>query len=683
MVLALFGFGWLWAIFSSFFFWLDSTILGFISYLYDLLMKICSTSVLSQADIHEFANRIQMLLGIFMLFKVSFSLIMYVVNPDDFSDKSKGIGKLAQNTVISLVMLAVVPYIFNMAYKLQAMVLEDNTLAKLILGEGDEKDYISTGGDLMAYQVMIPFFQPDTSISELESCTTLYDESGFNDKCYKGLTNLEKRIDNSSDNGKASKVVIENYKNGVEKHSLGLTFRLNAINLSYEIGDDEEDVYVFNYMWPLTTVVGVVVCLLLINFCIDIAVRSIKLSFLQLISPIPIIAYMDPKSGKDGIFNKWVKMCSSTYLSLFVRLIALYFGLYIIGKVGNLYDNITGAVINDNLVKLFIIIGVLFFIKQLPKILESLGIKLDGDGKFTLNPLRKMENGMVGGNHMKKFNDAVGKLPMAPVRGVGTLGKKGIASIDSMKNGRGFRAGWTSQHGKLYDAYRKKKDELMPYDAEVHKNKIQGRNDFDKSHKDWARGRDLWKKVDGDLEAFNGENLENYKKVYKHQAFAESAMKVDKAKRAWEDAIKDYENAPDADKGEKRLKMEKMQKAYDGAKADHDIMRNRYTEDAKNEDALSRTKNSKDENNVSHDATSIHRHRTYEFSSSNPTPTSASTSQPESSVNPTPNGDGTYTSPGGVILPGSSGTSTSNNNNNRNNNRNNNNSSFSNINDNR
>ena len=31
------------------------------------------------------------------------------------------------------------------------------------------------------------------------------------------------------------------------------------------------------------------------------------------------------------------------------------------------------------------------FAKQLPKILEGLGIKLDGDGKFTLNPLRKME----------------------------------------------------------------------------------------------------------------------------------------------------------------------------------------------------------------------------------------------------------------------------------------------------
>ena len=105
---------WVIKLFKHFFFTLDSVLFNFIPTIYNLLISISRTTILSQATIHAFADRIQMLLGIFMLFKVSFSLIMYVVNPDDFSDKSKGIGKLAQNTVISLVMLAVVPYIFNL-----------------------------------------------------------------------------------------------------------------------------------------------------------------------------------------------------------------------------------------------------------------------------------------------------------------------------------------------------------------------------------------------------------------------------------------------------------------------------------------------------------------------------------------------------------------------------------------
>ena len=64
-----------------------------------------------------------------MLFKLSFSLITYVVNPDDFSDKSKGFGKLIQNAVISLAMLVLVPYAFQMAFNLQAKILDDNLLA--------------------------------------------------------------------------------------------------------------------------------------------------------------------------------------------------------------------------------------------------------------------------------------------------------------------------------------------------------------------------------------------------------------------------------------------------------------------------------------------------------------------------------------------------------------------------
>ena len=90
------------------------------------------------------------------------------------------------------------------------------------------------------------------------------------------------------------------------------------------------------YKYIFSTVVGVVVILLLITFCMDIAVRSIKLAFLQLVAPIPIISYVDPKSGKDGMFKKWYEMCFKTYISLFIRLIALYFAVYIISRVADM-----------------------------------------------------------------------------------------------------------------------------------------------------------------------------------------------------------------------------------------------------------------------------------------------------------------------------------------------------------
>ena len=80
-------------ILRRFFIGLDSVLFNFISTLYDLLMEISRTTILSQGEIARLAQRIELLLGIFMLFKLSFSLITYIVNPDDFSDKQKGFGK--------------------------------------------------------------------------------------------------------------------------------------------------------------------------------------------------------------------------------------------------------------------------------------------------------------------------------------------------------------------------------------------------------------------------------------------------------------------------------------------------------------------------------------------------------------------------------------------------------------
>ena len=611
---------WFKKILVRFFISLDSILFNFIGTLYDLLISISRTSILTQGDIAAFAARIELLLGIFMLFKLSFSLITYIVNPDDFSDSGKGFGKLVQNSVITLIMLILVPYAFQMAFNLQAKILDDNILAKLLLGDrlmADEDGAVNnetimdTAGNRMAFQVMLPFFTPRYSVSELSDCIVLYDSDGnFSESCYDALSSI---WDND--------VFLDNYTIGIENKSLGLTFRETAA-LETAKDEDDNEYFIIDYKYLLSTVVAVVVCVLLITFCIDIGLRSVKLAFLQLVYPIPVISFIDPSSGKDGMFKKWYQMCFSTFLSLFIRLLALYFGIYIIVRVGDMgmYDVVNGSQVTNFWVQIFVIIGILMFIKQMPKILEGLGIKMDGD--FSFNPLKKIEKEAFGGGLLKKPNEMLAKgakgLAHAPLGFASTMGRKSIAAIDSMKNGRGFRAGWSSQHGKMYDAYRKKKDEWMPHDAERHKNKVQGRNDFDKSHKDWARGRNSWEKVGGDTDAFNGTDIRNYRRVYSHNAFAQSAFNVDVKKNAYDAAIARYERAQaegvdPTERAEARAAMDKASKALEGAQKDHEIMRNRYVDDARNEDALSRTKNSRDANNISIDATSTVRHRNYDF----------------------------------------------------------------------
>ncbi len=434
---------WFQKLIRQFFFSIDKIIFGFIPAIYDLLISIARTSPISQADIAEMADRIYKLLAIFMVFKVTFSLIMYVVNPDDFSDKSKGLSKLGTNIIISLALLILTPYAFNYAFQLQTIILEDNSLATLVFGEANsEKNFFNTAGDDMAYIVMSPFFTPNTSQPQLYDCNELIVKEGgnaiFNPSC-SGLdeygnsnnddTSLQYLTD--QDNKYFKEEDLKAYVAGVNAGSLGLMFRQDIA-----LATENNQWFIMDYKYIFSTVVGVVIVLLLITFCMDVAVRSIKLAFLQLAAPIPIISYVDPKSGKDGLFKKWYQMCFQTYISLFVRLLALYFAVYIIGKVSDmkLIDVIDGSYISNQLIGIFIIIGALMFAKQLPKILEGLGIKLDGDGKFFLNPLKKFEEQAYGG---KRITGAAGGMVAGLIGGHGVAGR-----LSSMFTGaaRGFAA---------------------------------------------------------------------------------------------------------------------------------------------------------------------------------------------------------------------------------------------------
>ena len=149
---------WFVTLIKQFFFSLDQVVFNFISEIYDLLISIARTSILTQADIADMADKIYALLTVFMVFKVTLSLITYVVNPDDFADKSKGLSKLGTNIIISLSLLVLTPYIFSYAFELQTIILEDNSLAKLIFeteGDGDSGSFINTAGDEMAFTAML------------------------------------------------------------------------------------------------------------------------------------------------------------------------------------------------------------------------------------------------------------------------------------------------------------------------------------------------------------------------------------------------------------------------------------------------------------------------------------------------------------------------------------------------
>ena len=137
-------------------------------------------------------------------------------------------------------------------------------------------------------------------------------------------------------------------------------------------------------------------------------------------APIPIISMLDPSSGKNGMFSKWLKECTKTYLDLFVRLGAVYFAIELIKRVFT--SDICG---NNMLVKVFIVLGLLAFAKQLPKFINDItGANFGGDGLS----LKKKFGGIPG----------LGKAGAAGLGLAGGMAANALAARQNFK-GQGFK----------------------------------------------------------------------------------------------------------------------------------------------------------------------------------------------------------------------------------------------------
>lgn len=428
--------------------WLDKIIYSGIGLVYELLMEIADFEIFSQGTIEEFSKRIYALLGIFMLFKLTFSLITYVVNPDEMADKTKGMASIGKNVIISLVMILLTPYIFAEAYNLQNIILNEHTLENLVFGtQSSSTNSTSRAGEILQFNLFSQFVRPNVEeIPDLKSCDIMYElgeDGNYKKEQFEGNDSVNHYVVNEACFSSLEGLFDEttyflNYKQAFVEQKYGLLVNIPEVyKATHKI--DNVEYPILNYQFLLSTVVGFVVLIVLLNFCLDIATRSIKLAFYQIISPIPIISMCDPKSSKSGMFSKWVKACFNTYLSLFIRLLALYLAIYIITAV------VQDATF-DGIASIFIIIGALIFAKELPKIITDLtGIKLDG--KFTLNPFKKIQDEAIGG---KRLGGAVGGFV------AGFVGGRGIGSaLTGFARGFGDGKGYESGLSKQADINRK------------------------------------------------------------------------------------------------------------------------------------------------------------------------------------------------------------------------------------
>ena len=98
--------------------------------MYDLSMNPFMGDDLKD-KIFEITDTLYTLIAIFMLFRITVSLIEYLVDPDKVADKGAGAGKLISRIVISLFLVVLFPTIVDQTFKLQEAIWSSNLFNNL------------------------------------------------------------------------------------------------------------------------------------------------------------------------------------------------------------------------------------------------------------------------------------------------------------------------------------------------------------------------------------------------------------------------------------------------------------------------------------------------------------------------------------------------------------------------
>ena len=342
---------------------IDSIIYGLASVLFSVIYAVATTSFFKVEQINDIANKIYIVIGVVMLFKMVLSGIQYLVNPDVFEDKEKGLAGLLKKTVISIVLIVVTPAIFQFLTDIQAPIVQ--SLPKIILG-ANSTGY--TDEESIGFNVSFNVLSSFVRLREEGPNATKVDSDGMKPGVGKGLEIHD----------------FGSFVANVHDDCPGFTI--------FGLGGDMNNCQ-YDYMIIVSTISGGFLCYMLLGMVLDIAIRTIKFSVIQILAPIPISSYV---FSKDRL-NKFVKTASTVYLDLFIRMAVVYFIIFAIremlvnnGLVNSLLLNISGSgPANTGLwylnpvINIVLIFGLLMFAKNAPKFIsELLGLPDIGSGEM-------------------------------------------------------------------------------------------------------------------------------------------------------------------------------------------------------------------------------------------------------------------------------------------------------------
>lgn len=346
--------------------WIVSGVYNVAAFGFKVFLILAEGRLVGTEDYMAVVNNIYTIIGVVMLFIIAFMLLKIMVDPDE-KKGTAAVKKTIINLITSIVGVTLLAPIFDFAYDVQFSIVRNNTIGKILgFNSGSSTaSGVTEGAFQVVNGVYTAFFYPDCNASNINELQTCYENQAIGDRNYQDYVDDAELWGNFSRYTEADKAVYEG-----------------------EI----------NYNFLMSLIGGLLLVYISVSYCFDMGLRLVKLAFYQVIAPIPILLRIVPDGKLSGMFSNWLKITATCFFEVFVRIIALYFCLFLCQVVMK-SDDLSNVLVQHNVltylfVKAFIFMGLITFMRQAPKLIAqvtgldsgnmSLGIrdKLAAGGAF-------------------------------------------------------------------------------------------------------------------------------------------------------------------------------------------------------------------------------------------------------------------------------------------------------------
>ena len=314
---------------------LDNGVYALLAYIYRIWVAICKLDLFGGSDAGKeiydtFTKNIYRIISIVMIFIFSYRLLMKVIDPEgEGKNQPESAWSFIKRIITSIVFVIVAPLIFRYMSAFQYHVVSDDSIPKLILNINDnnngENNHLLDNGKQLAMITLMSFYHP---------YETSYDTFVVNS----GAATCDEAIVAESEMKTDAQVSWREAMYDWCDDTAAIT--PNKILWNAEIRKTIGETDGCEYYWVICTACGCLVIYFLIQYSIAVGTRAVRLGFLEIVAPVPLLMRM---FNEEKFFKPWFDEIKKTYLELFMRIAIIAFVIFLCTMVPLFIDMIAGA----------------------------------------------------------------------------------------------------------------------------------------------------------------------------------------------------------------------------------------------------------------------------------------------------------------------------------------------------